>query len=315
MRKWQSRRTLLIALITSLLLHALFVIFTFVAPYMMDTHKPEIIEVSYEEPPQPVDMTQLPEDKLLKQVVEQDEKPINDEKPKDPKFLSAHDQTIKKQTVAPKVGEFRNRKEQQNFDGTGGKPQLKLQDLKPDLDISKLIEKKHREEMEIEKTLDENALKVANEKAADKKPEPAPAEKPGTAGAESSQSTDYLKDVDKGAETLLSTREFVYYTFYARIRRQLSQYWGGKVREKLAKIVKEGRSIASSEDKVTKLLITLDRGGHLTKVQVVGDSGVRDLDDAAIEAFKEAAPFPNPPAGIVEQDGTIKIRWDFILEA
>ena len=50
-------------------------------------------------------------------------------------------------------------------------------------------------------------------------------------------------------------------------------------------------------------------------VQVLNDSGIRDLDDAAVEAFKEAAPFPNPPEGIVESDGTIKIRWDFILEA
>jgi protein TonB len=50
-------------------------------------------------------------------------------------------------------------------------------------------------------------------------------------------------------------------------------------------------------------------------VQVVSDSGVRDLDQAAVEAFQEAAPFPNPPSGIVDSDGTIKIRWDFILEA
>ena len=44
-------------------------------------------------------------------------------------------------------------------------------------------------------------------------------------------------------------------------------------------------------------------------------SGVIDLDSAAVEAFREAAPFPNPPKGMVEGDGTIKIRWDFVLEA
>jgi protein TonB len=40
-----------------------------------------------------------------------------------------------------------------------------------------------------------------------------------------------------------------------------------------------------------------------------------DLDSAAVEAFRQAAPFPNPPKGMVEADGTIKIRWDFVLEA
>ena len=48
---------------------------------------------------------------------------------------------------------------------------------------------------------------------------------------------------------------------------------------------------------------------------MVGQSGVTDLDEAAMEAFKQAAPFPNPPKGIVEKDGRIRIRWDFILEA
>ncbi|HPI41531.1 MAG TPA: TonB family protein [Pseudobdellovibrionaceae bacterium] len=52
----------------------------------------------------------------------------------------------------------------------------------------------------------------------------------------------------------------------------------------------------------------------MVKVQVIGDSGIQDLDDAAIEAFKAAAPFPNPPKGVVENDGTVQIRWDFVLE-
>jgi protein TonB len=76
-----------------------------------------------------------------------------------------------------------------------------------------------------------------------------------------------------------------------------------------------GRHLASDEEKITRLIITLDINGKLIKVQVLGPSGITDLDDAAIEAFQAAAPFPNPPKGIVEADGTIKIRWDFVLEA
>lgn len=78
---------------------------------------------------------------------------------------------------------------------------------------------------------------------------------------------------------------------------------------------RKGRSIASDQDRITKLLIYLNPNGVLVKVQVLSDSGVRDLDEAAIEAFKSAAPFPNPPRGIVDTDGTVKIRWDFILES
>jgi protein TonB len=78
----------------------------------------------------------------------------------------------------------------------------------------------------------------------------------------------------------------------------------------------EGRSPASVEsDRITKLMIVLNSAGTLVKVQVLRDSGVSDLDDAAIEAFRAAAPFPNPPKGIIESDGTVKIRWDFVIES
>ena len=81
-------------------------------------------------------------------------------------------------------------------------------------------------------------------------------------------------------------------------------------------IIEEAKARAASEgDKITRVIIILDDRGTLIRVQVVGRSGVTDLDDAAVEAFRAAAPFPNPPKGIVEADGTIKIRWDFVLEA
>ena len=79
--------------------------------------------------------------------------------------------------------------------------------------------------------------------------------------------------------------------------------------------MRQGRSIASNTDRITKIVIILDGQGTLQRVQVIGPSGLLDLDDAAVEAFRAAAPFPNPPKGIIESDGTVKIRWDFILEA
>ncbi len=132
--------------------------------------------------------------------------------------------------------------------------------------------------------------------------------------ADPSQTQDYLKDKDKGIETMLNTREFKYYSYYSRIRRQLSEHWEGRVREKILQIYRSGRSIATNRDHITKLLIILNSTGILMNIKILGDSGVRDLDDAAIEAFRSAAPFPNPPRGIIETDGTVHIRWDMVLE-
>jgi protein TonB len=316
MKKWQFRNTLLI----SITVHAALVLITLLLPKMFKPLQKDVVEITFANPTLPMrPPTEVQKEKskqvplITQQVVEQEDKAINDEKPVNTKFLSAHNQVVKKQTVSEKLGEFKNRKEK-NSQGDGGTPKISLENLKPKMDFAKMLEKKQEQEREMERTLDENAMKMAEHQKQNQK-EARNADKPGASGAESSQSNDYLKDVEKGSETLLSTREFVYYSFYARIRRQLNQHWGGKVREKVMKILKEGRTIASTDDKITRLIVTLNRQGHLVKVQVLSDSGIRDLDDAAIEAFQEAAPFPNPPEGIVEHDGTIKIRWDFILEA
>ncbi len=66
-------------------------------------------------------------------------------------------------------------------------------------------------------------------------------------------------------------------------------------------------------DYTTKLLVTLDHDGQIVKVQIMSQSGTRDLDDAAIKAFNDAGPFPNPPKGLVNNQGTIQVRWDFVL--
>ncbi len=312
-----SLRKYPVSLLASLALHSLFLLLTMTMPLHTPPENAERIEISLQETA-PVKIETLKENELPKdtlQVVDQDENPINDEKSEKAKYLSAHNQVVQRETVAQNKGDFKNRKENNLSPGTGGKPKLSLNDLQPKLDIAKMVENKHQQEQELEKSLEEDALKQAAEKQQKQKTAEAQNLNPGTGGGDVSQTNDYVKDAEKGMETMLSTREFVYYTFYSRIRRQLNQHWGGKVREKVAKILKEGRSIASTDDKITKLLITLDKMGKLVKVQVVSDSGIRDLDDAAIEAFQEAAPFPNPPAGIVDPDGTIKIRWDFILEA
>src|SRR6185312_2095784 len=102
--------------------------------------------------------------------------------------------------------------------------------------------------------------------------------------------------------------------YYARIKEAIRQHWEPDVRERVKIIYRQGRSIASAKDRVTQVLVILNAKGELLKIQILSQSGVIDLDNAAVDAFREASPFPNPPKGMIESDGTIKIRWDFVLE-
>jgi TonB family protein len=122
---------------------------------------------------------------------------------------------------------------------------------------------------------------------------------------------DYVKDVPKGESTLLNSREFKYATFFHRVRRGVSDHWNpGDVylrRDPYG-------NIYGVKDRYTVLNVVLDNQGELTDVSVVRSSGVGFLDDEAVSAFKGASPFPNPPQGLQEDDGSIRFQFGFYFE-
>lgn len=127
--------------------------------------------------------------------------------------------------------------------------------------------------------------------------------------------SNYLQKVEESDQTLLSTKEFLYYTYYNRIRKKINHSWRPKILAVLRTQLRRGRSLASYRGKVTKCIVILNEKGRLIGVQVIKKSGIIALDKNAIEAFKLAEPFPNPPNGIVQKSGKIFIRWNFILES
>lgn len=228
------------------------------------------------------------------QIVEQDQKPVNNEIDPHAKHLSQFNQKVVKETRAQSTQAFKN------TGGTGlERAEASQAPPKNTPNVAKIQSPKGFRLDRFKPAMDWSGL--ANKNG-------------GGNGREISSTTDYLKDYEKGLETSLSTREFLYYTYFKRIKSQIQQHWEPNIKGKISQIMKSGRQIASI-DRVTKLVIILNNEGDLTRIQVIRDSGILELDQAAIDAFKSAAPFPNPPSGLVEQDGTIKIRWDFVLEA
>ena len=126
---------------------------------------------------------------------------------------------------------------------------------------------------------------------------------------------DYIKGIDEANETALNTREFVFYGYFERIRNRLNQAWKPLLRDHVMRFYRQGRTLAGNKDHVTRILVVLDKKGNVIKVKVLEQSGTRTLDHAAIKAFNQAGPFPNPPKGLVDLKGQIEIRWDFILKS
>ena len=124
----------------------------------------------------------------------------------------------------------------------------------------------------------------------------------------------YIQGMKTGEVSALNTKEFVFYSYFDRVRKQLDQAWQPMLRDQIHQLYKKGRTLASNSDYVTKTMVTLNTKGEILRVQVLEQSGTYDLDQVAIDALNKAGPYPNPPRGLIGQDGTVQIRWDFVLK-
>jgi TonB family protein len=124
----------------------------------------------------------------------------------------------------------------------------------------------------------------------------------------------YIQGVKPGEVTALNTKEFVFFSYFERVRRQLDQAWQPIVKQNVGRILKGGRQLASNSDFVTRTLVTMNERGEILRIQLLEQSGTEDLDQAAIDALNKAGPYPNPPRGLIDSSGNVYIRWDFILK-
>jgi TonB family protein len=297
-------------LIISLLLHA----FLLVGFYTYEVFfKSDSIATKVEIPPdvQFIDISDANNGRLVEQS--EDEKAT--EKPKDARFVSKVDKSVEKETRAARHGEYQNQKSKESQAANS-------QQFAPPPPASEPTPEAASASDETLKTYDSGDLqvpqapkkKISKAKTfADLRPNTMQEMSQNSMGAVS-QTSDYLKDVAIGAETHLNTREFLYYSYFNRIKKKLRQHWEPLVHAKVRLMYKKGRDVASTGSKATRVVITLDEQGLLRRVQVSTTSGLEDLDDAAIEALKEAAQFPNPPKDLV-REGYVTLNWDFILES
>lgn len=119
---------------------------------------------------------------------------------------------------------------------------------------------------------------------------------------------DALKEED--TPSLLNTRESMFYAYFERVHDQLYRAWDPIFRRQAEKLTLAGREIPPRV--VTKATITIDRKGHILKVQLLQESGFVELDSAALIALNEAGPYPNPPQGLIDENGTAQLPWSFI---
>lgn len=116
---------------------------------------------------------------------------------------------------------------------------------------------------------------------------------------------------DESDETFLNAREFRYWQFFDRVKSRVRDNWnpGGEYRRRDP----TGR-VYGVADRYTLLRVTLTPSGDISRIGVIKKAGAEFLDEEAWRAFREAGPFPNPPEGLVGDDGQITFEFGFLFE-
>jgi TonB family protein len=124
-------------------------------------------------------------------------------------------------------------------------------------------------------------------------------------------SIDHIDDMAEGNGTFLNTAEYKHAWFFNRVKQGVQQNW--RAVDVHRRHDPYGR-VYGVRDRRTVLQVTLNPDGTLDDLFVQQDSGVSFLDDAALRAFRQAQPFPNPPEALRDADGRIRFKFAFFLE-
>lgn len=118
---------------------------------------------------------------------------------------------------------------------------------------------------------------------------------------------------EEGAFTALNTDQLTYYSFFSRVNEQMRNRWVSLIRSYVNSLPREEFEKLSRAERETIVEIVLSRSGEFVRSVLHHSSKVQPLDQAAVEAFQMAAPFLNPPKGLVEDDGFIHLRYLFTV--
>ncbi|RME26785.1 MAG: energy transducer TonB [Deltaproteobacteria bacterium] len=127
------------------------------------------------------------------------------------------------------------------------------------------------------------------------KPVPASHREQALAGAPQND----LLDEEIGDRVALNSIEIKYADYINRIRRLVNFYWTQNL-DNLPRSVRLAKPHYN-----TTVDVVLDGNGALESIVVTHDSGSEPIDNAVVDAFRIAGPFPNPPPQLIAPDGRV----------
>jgi TonB family protein len=102
-----------------------------------------------------------------------------------------------------------------------------------------------------------------------------------------------------------------YRTFYQSVKKSVGEHWEPEVPMRARD--PEGK-IYGLRPRYSEVRVWVRRDGRLTGACLTLSSGLKFLDDLALEAFRNAQPFLRPPPAILGPDGTTDFRFGLLYD-
>lgn len=121
-----------------------------------------------------------------------------------------------------------------------------------------------------------------------------------------------VPNLARGEMTFLNSDFSTYASFYNRITPKIVYNWGINV-DDIALFPHMREKLRQKLAWKTRVELILDSQGHFRDVVIVNSSGSFELDNAVQAALENAAPFLNPPTGMIGKDKTVRIQGEFTV--
>ena len=279
------------ALVLSIAIHCLLVIlfFQWPAPSGLESQN-ETVEVEFideQRAQQIVTQTQVNQDQLVDRLKKQ------------ASYLSKLRQRVEKEMIASKQGDRTQNRQQQRQGKSGdseGREASRPLNLKPSVQFGP---------------------KTAGNKPKKSKRTSRP--RVGGVGAGrsvmigDSSISDHVPGIERGHFTALDTDQFLYYSFFERVKDALRFRWISRVRQFSQQAPASLINQLAQAPSPTHVRVILNKKGELLRTKIFKSSGSNELDDAAVQAFVAAAPLKNPPLELLDQKNEIKLDFGFMV--
>jgi outer membrane biosynthesis protein TonB len=231
-------------------------------------------------------------------------KPSEKEAPPDARYMSDRNIRVEKEQRAKDTNAVPKPKQPKQSEKTDKpKPQEKTPQAQP---------KTHKPSKPLLK-LGQLGVPIPLDSKAQEKPQPPKQQSrepqsPATAGPEGGAQAIPDKELPVGSENILNAQESVYYSFFARLYDAIGPLWQSRIRG-----VPYHRRVNSGEYS-TVVDVVLDQSGNLVEVRRIQSSGIEEFDLAVDESWKKIGNFPNPPRGLLDQEGKVHTGWTFTVQ-